>query len=147
MEYNNDFLNYKGKINRKNYIINMLILLALYSAVILVNFNSLKQFITYDFLFTVLMFVIELFKFVLMVAIISVIYRRIADFSEFNENMKKIFFIFFFFPFLYLNWGHYLLDFIPPLVYILDILTFFIILPVALVLTIVYAFLKGRKSY
>ena len=81
-EYNNDFLGYHGYINRKNYAINLLILFALFLATNLVNFEKLTQFTNYEFLKTVLSFVVDLFKFVIMMSALSVVYRRIADISK-----------------------------------------------------------------
>lgn len=143
-ESNNDFLSYEGRINRKNYIINMLILSALYIGVSFIRFDVIGNFFTFQIFNTILIYIVELFKFVLIIAIMSVIYRRIADFSSLNDNMKKMFFILFFFPFLYLNWGNYLLNFIPVLTNLLNILTVFILLPAAIISSIVFAFLKSK---
>lgn len=144
-ESNNDFLSYEGRINRKNYIINMLILLALYICVaFLIKFESFSQYFSHEFFNTVLEFIVELFKFILIIAIMSLIYRRIADFSDFGDKYKKMFFILFFFPFLYINWGAYLLSFLPPLVYVLNI-SMIIILPIAIITAIVFAFLKSKN--
>ncbi len=144
-EYNNDFLSYYGKIGRKNYIINLLILTAIYIVTLLINLEGLKQYITYDFLYTTLYFVIDLFKFMVIIAILSVIYRRIADISNTDKRLITIFIILFLFPFFYLNWGYFLLNFIPPLVQILNVLTIYVILPLALVFSIVMAFIKSRN--
>jgi len=143
-EDNTDFLSYQGRIGRKNYIINMLILLALYVIVSLIRFDAFSQYFSFGFFNSILMFLIEFFKFVVIVSIISVVYRRINDFSKFDGKIKKVFVIFYFIPFLYLSFGHYMLDFIPALINILDLVTYFFLLPVAVILTIVFAFIKSR---
>lgn len=143
-ESNNDFLNFEGRISRKNYIINMLILSALYIGVSFIRFDVIEKFFTFQVFNTVLDFIVGLLKFAIIIAIMSVIYRRIADFSSLNDNMKKMFFILFLFPFLYLNWGNYLLNFIPPLTQLLDILTIFFLLPAAIISSVVFAFLKSK---
>lgn len=142
-ESNSNYLSFEGIINRKDYTINMLILLGIFIGVNLINFNYLQTFFRYEFLYTIFVFIVEMLKFIVMIAIISTIYRRISDFTDFNDNWKKIFFIFYFFPFLYLNWGN-LLNFIPFLIKVLDIVTLFIILPVAFISSIVFAFIKSK---
>lgn len=144
-DYNNDFLSYNGKIGRKNYIINLLILVAIYIVTSLINLEGIKQYITYDFLYTTLFFVIDLFKFIIVIAILSVIYRRISDISNSDKKLLTMFFILFLFPFFYLNWGMYLLNFIPPLINILNVITVFIFLPLALIFSIVLAFIKSKN--
>ena len=143
-ENNTDFLSYQGRIGRKNYIINLLILLALYVVVSFIRFDTFSQYFSFGFFNSILMFLVEFFKFVLIVSIISVVYRRINDFSKFDGKIKNIFIIFYFIPFLYLSFGHYMLDFLPALINIFDLITYFILLPVAVILTIVFAFIKSR---
>ena len=142
-ESNSNYLSFEGIINRKDYTINMLILLGIFIGVNLINFNYLQTFFRYEFLYTIFVFIVEMLKFIVMIAIISTVYRRISDFTDFNDNWKRIFFIFYFFPFLYLNWGN-LLNFIPFLIKVLDIVTLFIILPVAFISSIVFAFIKSK---
>lgn len=142
-ESNSSYLSFEGIINRKDYTINMLILLGIFIGVNLINFNYLQTFFRYEFLYTIFVFIVEMLKFIVMIAIISTVYRRISDFTDFNDNWKRIFFIFYFFPFLYLNWGN-LLNFIPFLIKVLDIVTLFIILPVAFISSIVFAFIKSK---
>ena len=148
-EYNNDFLGYHGYINRKNYAINLLILFALFIATTLVNFDKLTQFTNYNFLKTVLSFVVDLFKFVIMISALSVVYRRIADISkkrsvEFFENLKKTYGIIFVFPIFYLYCFRYFLDIIPPLTTLLNILTIMVLIPLAIISTIILCFIKGE---
>ena len=141
---NSDFLSYQGRISRKNYIINVLILSVLYVLINLVNFSAFTQFFSFEIFSTVLNFLVEFLKFVLIVSLISVVYRRINDFSNFDGLVKNIFVIFYFIPFLYLSFGHYMLDFMPAVLKILDLATFFILLPGALIATIVFAFIKSK---
>ena len=148
-EYNNDFLGYHGYINRKNYAINLLILFALLVATTLVNFEKLTQFTNYEFLKVVLTFVVDLFKFVIMISALSVVFRRIADISKkrpasFFENLKKAYGILYVFPIFYLYCFRYFLDIIPQLTTILNILTIMILLPLAIISTIILCFIKGE---
>ena len=148
-EYNNDFLGYHGYINRKNYAINLLILFALFVATTLVNFEKLTQFTNYEFLKVVLTFVVDLFKFVIMISALSVVFRRIADISKkrpasFFENFKKAYGILYVFPIFYLYCFRYFLDIIPQLTTILNILTIMILLPLAIISTIILCFIKGE---
>ena len=141
---NSDFLSYRGRISRKNYIINVLILLTLYILTSLVNFNAFAQFFSFEFFNTILTFLVEFFKFVLVVSLISVVYRRINDCTNFDGIVKNVFVIFYFIPFLYLSFGHYMLDFMPGILRILDLETFFILLPGAVIATIVFAIIKSK---
>lgn len=147
-EYNNDFFSYQGSISRKNYFINMLILTALYIALYFVKFENFAPYIPYKIIFTVLMFMANLFKFVVLMSAISVIYRRMADFSagrtyDFNMKMKRIFVLLFVFPILYLFCIRYFIDIMPAIVYILDLITIFLLIPCSIVTAIVFCFIKG----
>ncbi len=144
-ESNNDFLSYEGRINRKNYVINMFILVFLYIGLFLINFNSFSEYIRFKILYTILIYTVELLRFVIIIAILSIIYRRISDFSSFSAGMKKVFVILYIFPFIYLNWGHYLLNFLPGLIYVLDLITLFILMPFAIISSIIFAFLKSKS--
>ena len=75
-ESNNSFYSWEGTINRKDYVINMLILIALFFALNLVRFDILAQ---NKILYTILMFIIGFLKFIFIMSVLSVIYRRIAD--------------------------------------------------------------------
>ena len=145
---NNDFLSYQGTISRKNYIINLLILVLLYAFTSLIRFDALLPYIKFQFLYTVLIFLVELFKFVLLISALSVIYRRISDFSNFNTfntPMKWLFSIFYLFPFIYMCWVRYLfMDIMPKLTFYISLATVYIILPITLILTVVFAFLKSK---
>ena len=99
---NTDFFSYQGTINRKDYTINMLIVIAMLIGISLVRFDSFAPYIRPEFLYKVLMFMVNLFQFVMLMSAISLVYRRIADFSILKSTtfivwMKKIFFILFVF--------------------------------------------------
>ncbi len=148
-DYNNDFFSYQGTISRKNYIINMLIITALFICINFVRFETFLPFIRPEFLYKILIFMVEFFKFVLLMSAISVIYRRIADFSNsksntFKENMKKLFSILFVFPFLYDFCIRYFIDFIPFLQHMLDIAVNIIIIPIGIIALIIFCFIKGN---
>lgn len=149
MENNNNFFSYNGYINRKNYAINMLILVALYVSVSFVNFESFFQYTNYKFLYTVLMFMVGFFKFVILMSAISVVYRRIADISkkrteQFFMAMKRLFVLLIVLPALYVYCIRYFFDVVPILVYGLDILTFFGLIPAGIIMAIILCFIKGE---
>ncbi len=140
-EYNNDYFSYEGVISRKNYTINMLILIVLLISLSLIRFDTIKQFVTYNFLYETLIFIVNFFKFVIVMSMLSVIYRRIADFSEnksikFNLIMKRIFILLFVFPLLYFYCIIYFFNF-SILFYTALILTF-----IGFIASIIFCFLK-----
>lgn len=148
-ESNNDFFSYQGTISRKNYIINMLILLAIFVGVSFIRVENFAQFITYKFLYAVLVFMISMLKFVSVMAMLSVVYRRIADFTyfktvAFQETMKKFFVIIFVCPVLYDYCLRFFIDIIPALQGILDFLTIFVLYPIAIISAIVLCFPKRK---
>lgn len=148
-EYNNDFFSYQGTISRKNYIINLIILAALFICMSFVKFETFLPYIKPEFLYKILIFMAEFFKFVLLMSAISVIYRRIADFSNsksniFKENIQKLFVILFVFPFLYDFCIRYFIDFIPYLQGILDIAVNLILIPIGIIALVIFGFIKGN---
>ncbi len=148
-EYNNDFFSYQGSISRKNYFINMLILAALYIGLYFVKFENFEPYIPYKMIFSILIFMVSLFKFVILMSGLSVIYRRIADFStgktyNFNLLMKRLFIFLFVFPILYLFCIRYFIDIIPVLTNILDLITIFILIPAGIIAAVVFCFIKGN---
>ncbi len=148
-ESNNDFFSYNGTISRKNYLINMLILIALYVGCSFIRFENFEPFIPVKFLFSVLLFMVGLFKFVILMSALSVIYRRIADFSRsksynFIINMKRIFVFIFIFPVLYLFCLRYFFDIIPFIINILDTFVIFVLIPLAFIASIIFCFIKGK---
>ncbi|MCD7780693.1 MAG: hypothetical protein LUH05_08505 [Candidatus Gastranaerophilales bacterium] len=148
-ESNNDFFSYNGTISRKNYLINMLILIALYVGCSFIRFENFEPFIPVKFLFSVLLFMVGLFKFVILMSALSVIYRRIADFSRsksynFIINMKRIFVFIFIFPVLYLFCLRYFFDIIPFIINILDTFVISVLIPLAFIASIIFCFIKGK---
>lgn len=148
LESNNDFFSYYGVVNRKNYIINMLIVSAIYIGLSVIKFESFAPFITYKFLYTALIFMINMIKFVAIMSALSLIYRRIADFSyqknkKFQQVMYKIFVTLFVFPAIYLLILRYFIDIVPAIQNILDLLSVLILLPAGIISAIIFAFIKG----
>ena len=120
-EYNNNYFSWQGVINRKNYIINMFMLIAIFILTSLVPFQNFERYINFKFIYSTLIFSVNFFKFIIIMSALSVIYRRIADFSsgksyKFKMNMIRIFAVFYVFPLLYFYCIRYFLNF-----YILDI--------------------------
>lgn len=148
-ESNKEFFSYQGTINRKDYIINMLILIALYTGISFINFESFAPYISYKILLNILIFMASLFKFVILFSGLSVIFRRIADFSlyksyKFNLTMKRIFVFLYVLPVLYLFCIRYFLDITPALANILDIIVIFVIIPLACITSVIFCFIKGN---
>ena len=143
-QYNNNFYGYNGLINRKNYAINIFILIALYFSLSLVKWESFFQFTTYKFLFTILIYIIFCLKFIFIMCSMSLIYRRISDIFA-NKSLKhfeiaKKFFIFLFvIPILYWFCFKDLLGF-----YLLNLFCFFIIFPIDIIISIILCFIKGK---
>ena len=148
-ESNNEFFSYQGTINRKDYIINILIIISLLIGISLVKFDNFAPYIKPEFLYKVLMFMVYFFQFVMLMSVISLVYRRIADFSSsksvvFISTMKKLFAILFIFPVLYIFCFRYFINIIPILQNTLDIITTFLLLPLGFLSMIIFAFLKGE---
>ncbi len=146
--YNNNFFGWEGYISRKNYTINILIATALYIVLSLVNFKAFEPFIPFKFLLTVLIFMAGLLKLVVIMCILSLVYRRIADFSitkpyQFQMNMKRIFVFLYVVPVLYILCVRYFFDFMPVLIQIADFLVFFLLMPLAFLFSIIFCFIKG----
>ncbi len=145
--YNNDYFSYNGVISRKNYLINMLILIALYTAISLVRFESFADFISFKLIYSILIFMADLFKFIIIMSALSVIYRRIADISshksyKFYTNMKKLFIILFIFPVLYLFCIRYFFDIIPLVTAIVDMAVIYILTPLGIIAGIIFCIIK-----
>ena len=148
-EYNNDFFSYQGRISRKNYAINMLILLAIFWGLNFIKLEGFEQYITYKFLYSALVFMVSMTKFVALMSILSVVYRRISDFSNnktdsYKLAMKKLFILLFVLPILYDYCFRFFINVIPPLQYTLDITTIFILYPLAFLTTIILCFVKSE---
>lgn len=146
-DFNNNFFSYQGVINRKNYIINMLILIGMFIALKFVNFNAFMQFSKFQFIGTILSFVVGLFQFVIFFSILSTIYRRISDISynkaqDVKSNYIKAFGIIYVLPVLYFLCLRYFFDIVPFFLGILDLIMFYIFIPLALIFAIFLAFKK-----
>ncbi|MBQ4122557.1 hypothetical protein IJD44_02365 [bacterium] len=145
-EYNSDFLSFAGRISRKDYIINMLILVALFVLLTFTNFNSLLQYSSSQLVNIIVIFVIGIIKFTIVASIISIVYRRISDISNFSKKMKNFFIIFYFVPFVYLGFARELIDFLPIIIFLLDRIIIFILIPIATVSAIIFSFLKSKTN-
>ncbi|MBQ8886438.1 MAG: hypothetical protein IJY61_01910 [Candidatus Gastranaerophilales bacterium] len=148
-DYNNDFFSYQGRISRKNYVINMFILLAVFGGLSFIKLERFEPYITYKFLYSALVFMVSMTKFVALMAMLSVVYRRISDFTNkkvdsYKLVMKKIFILFFVLPILYDYCFRFFINIIPPLQYTLDITTIFILYPLAFLTTIILCFVKSE---
>ncbi len=144
MESNNDFYSFQGSINRKNYIINMLILIILCILVHFLNFDYLKTITKYELLYNTLIWIISFFKFILLISVLSVVYRRINDFSGFNNIMKYIFTIFYLYPFLLWFFRYQIIQFFPNFILNALIISFLIIIPFSIISSIIFAFIKSK---
>ena len=147
---NNNFFGYEGTINRKNYIINMLIIITLCACLHFVDFSFYFSFTKLTFLYGIFEFLISLFKYVLMFCAISVIYRRMTDIS-FNSSsktksiVKKIFTFVYIVPLLLYFLGG--IVFQQGLIMQFIILTvFFFFLPISVITSFTLCFIKQLKS-
>ncbi len=142
---NSAFLSWEGTINRKDYAINMLILIALFVALHLVNFNVLAP---QKILNTILLYLVSFLQFIILISLLSIVYRRINDFStgrsfRFQNIMKYIFGIFFLFPVLYFYIFAYFLSNIPFISVFLSYTALCFIL-VAIIASIIFCFIKSK---
>lgn len=148
-DYNNDFFGWYGVISRKNYALNIFIVSALYAALSLVNFNAFEQFIPVKFLLSILVFMAELLKLVLVMCFLSLVYRRTADFAasksmQFRIAAKRIFVLLYVIPVMYFLCIKYFFDFMPFLIRILDAAVFFVLMPLAALCALILCFVKSE---
>lgn len=148
-ESNSDFFSYNGTINRKDYTINLLIVVALYIILTFTRFENILQYTKPEIIIHIFVFMVSMFKFLLVMSTISIIFRRVADVtlskSEiFKTNTKKIFALLFVFPILHLFCLRYFLDIFPSLVTILDTITLFVLIPISIIIAIILCFIKGK---
>lgn len=80
--FNTAFFSYEGQINRKDYAINMLILIGLFVALTLIKPEAFVLHTSLKFLAVILSFAISLVRFVVSFSILSQIYRRINDITR-----------------------------------------------------------------
>lgn len=142
-EYNNDYFSWQGVINRKNYIINMFILIAVFILTSLVPFENFEQYINFKFIYSTLIFLVNFFKFLILMSALSVIYRRIADFSsgksyKFKMKMHRGFAFFYVFPLLYFFCIRYFFDFYPLDIFSLALGCF------GFISAIIFCFIRGN---
>ena len=144
MSSNNSFFSFEGTISRKDYCINILILFFILLGLQITDFEKLFEFLNQNFLYIIILNVIFLFKFVTIICLISVIYRRMLDFSNSRENTKKIFGVLYIFPIFYYYWGSYITNVLPIFKDILDFATYLVIIPIAFIASIAFAFIKRK---
>lgn len=142
---NSAFLSWEGTINRKDYAINMLILIALFVALYFVNFDVLAP---QKILNTILLYLVSFLRFIILISLLSIVYRRINDFStgrsfRFQNIMKYIFGIFFLFPVLYFYIFLFFISYIPFLSVFLNILAVYAVYG-AVIAAIVFCFIKSK---
>ena len=148
--YNNDFFSWQGNISRKDYTINVLIVFALFVVLSFVNFQAFSPYVPIKFLLTILTFMAYIIKLVLVMAFLSLVYRRISDFVgtkpyKFQLTMKRLFVFLYVVPVFYLLVVRYFLSIMPVIINIADLVVFFVLIPFGLISTIVFAFIKGIK--
>lgn len=146
-EYNNDLLGFQGRIERKNYIINLLICSAILIGFHFIRFDVLMQYIPYKLLKDSLGICISLFIWVIFISLISVIYRRITDISyykssKFKKNIRKFYIICFVVPLIIQCCS--LFVGILPLLYFTNILVL-CFLPINIISALVLCFIKAKK--
>lgn len=143
--YNSEFFSWYGTISKKDYIINILIIFVLYILLSFINFSAFEPYIPFKFILTILFYVIELFKLILIMCVLSLVYRRIVGISElksdkFKLNMNRFFITAYVFPTLYFLCIRYFLNFIPYFIQIMDIAVLFVLMPIAFIATIIFCF-------
>lgn len=147
---NNNFFSYEGTINRKNYIINMLIIIILSACLHFVDFSFYFSFTKLTFLYGIFEFLISLFKYVLMFCAISVVYRRITDITYKSSlktiNLaKKIFTIIYIVPLLLYFLGGILFQ-QGIIMQLIILMVFFFFLPVSAITSILLCFIKRLNT-
>jgi uncharacterized membrane protein YhaH (DUF805 family) len=145
-EYNNNFFSWEGLIGQKDYAINMAILFVVVFLLQFINFKVL--FGEQNFLVGILDFLAQFLQFVFVISILSVVYRRINDFTVdrpliYKKVYKVIFIALFLFPVLYFYIFAYFLDFIPILVKLLNIVCLFTAI-LGFIASVVFCFIKGK---
>ena len=116
----------------------------------MVNFQAFEPYVPFKFLLSIVAFMAELIKLVLVMCVLSLVYRRISDFAgtkpyQFQLNMKRLFVFLYVVPTLYLMCVRYFFDIMPELINILDMVTFFVLIPLAVLASLVFCFIKGLR--
>lgn len=147
-EYNTNFFGWEGLIGQKDYAINIFILIALVFLLQFLNFDVL--FSGHPILNNILVFLAQFLQFVFMISILSVVYRRIRDFTIdrpviYKKVYKVIFCAFFLIPFLYFSLFLYFLDFIPILTQIVSLICAFLGI-MGFIASVLFCFFKGKSK-
>lgn len=147
---NNNFFSYEGGIDRKNYTINMLIIIVLCACLHFVDFSFYFSFTKLTFLYGIFEFLISLFKYVLMFCAISIIFRRITDITlnsslKIKNIAKKIFTCIYIFPLLLYFLGGIVFQ-QGLIMQIIIFVVFFIFSPLSIITTLLLCFIKQFKS-
>lgn len=142
---NNNFYGYSGYINRKNYTVNLFILVALYISIMLVNWNSFTQYTPYKFLSELLMHIAFCFQIIIVFCSLSVVYRRIADITKnktenIKNGFKTLFIVLYVIPIIYF------LGLRPILNFSLFDLAFLLLSFVSIIFAIILCFIKGNNA-
>lgn len=146
---NNNFYSFEGTINRKNYTINMSIIITLCACLHFADFSFYFSFTNLKFLYGIFEFLIEIFKLILMYCAISVVYRRFSDITwnssqKTKGNAKKIFTVIYIIPILlYFLGGILFQEGLFQQISILILIFFF--LPISLITSIILCFIKQFK--
>lgn len=148
-EFNAAFFSYDGVINRKDYAINMLILIGLFFALSLFKPELFVINTSLKFLATILALVISLLKFVAGFSMLSQIYRRNKDIgynkSQRTKNiLDKLFIFIYAVPIILFYSITFLFSGLIP---IMDVIASFLILimgPIMILYAIIIAFIKSR---
>lgn len=147
--FNTDFFSYNGEINRKDYAINMLILIGLFFALSLINPENFIINPSLKIIAIIMAFVISLTKFVICFSSLSLIYRRIKDIT-YNKSIttKNIFHKLFIFIYVVPILSFYIIAFlfadILPFLMGLMLLLIKIAFPIMIIFAIIISFFKGR---
>ncbi|MCD7879059.1 MAG: hypothetical protein LUG16_03900 [Candidatus Gastranaerophilales bacterium] len=148
-EANTDFFSYQGTIGRKDYIVNLLILSAIYVGLSLLRFENFRQYITIEFINSVLTWLIWFAKFMVIMSGLSMVYRRLNDIthnrpSSYAAFTGKLFVILFVLPAFYLYCLRYFIDIMPFIQNILDLVVTYILIPLGAILMLLLCFIKGK---
>ena len=147
---NNNFFSYEGTINRKNYTINMLIIITLCACLQFVDFSFYFSFTKLTFLYGIFEFLVILFKYVLMFCAISVVYRRITDITcnssaKTKDIAKKIFTCVYIVPLLLYFLGGILFQ-QGIIMNLIILVVFFLFLPISAITSILLCFIKRLNA-
>lgn len=143
-EYNNNFLSYTGKIDRKNYAINMSILIVLACLLFYTDFSIIFKYSQISMLYEIFTFILGFAYVIIFGCVLSVVYRRVVDISEnrskkFKDIMTTLYAIFLCIPFAY-----YFLEGILNIP-LLSMIIYFGLYPLSLIFCIIIGFVKHKE--